>query len=48
MGQTDSQFKAFLRFLLLALKNAMEETDQEKRDAKMQEIMEDIQKTLED
>ncbi len=48
MGQTDSQFKAFLRFLLRALKDATEETDCEKRDERMKEIIEDIQKTLED
>lgn len=48
MGQTDSQFKAFLRFLYLALKDAVKETDREKLNEKMKEILENIQKTLED
>lgn len=48
MGQTDSQFKAFLRFLYLALKDAVKETDREKLNKKMKEILENIQKTLED
>ena len=34
MGQTDSQFKAFIRFILDALKAVEEETDEEKRAAK--------------
>lgn len=48
MGQTDSQFKAFIRFMLDALKDASIEPDKEKRDAKMQKIMDNLQKTLED
>lgn len=48
MGQTDSQFRAFLRFLLRALKDAMAETDRDKLNERMTKIMEDIQKTLED
>lgn len=31
MGQTDSQFKAFLRFVLDALKDAETEQDEKKR-----------------
>lgn len=35
MGQTDSQFKAFLRFVLDALKDAETEQDEKKRTEKM-------------
>lgn len=48
MGQTDSQFKAFIRFVLDALKEAESETDKEKHDAKIAKIIENLQKTLED
>lgn len=48
MGQTDSQFKAFIRFVLDALKEADEETNEEKRKKKMAKILENLQKTLED
>ena len=48
MGQTDSQFKAFIRFVLDALKEAENETDKEKRTAKIAKIIENLQKTLED
>ncbi|MCD7829749.1 MAG: hypothetical protein LUC35_00150 [Clostridiales bacterium] len=48
MGQTDSQFKAFIRFVLDALREVNEETDIEKRDAKMAKILDNLQKTLED
>ncbi|MBD5112859.1 MAG: hypothetical protein HDT42_10090 [Ruminococcaceae bacterium] len=48
MGQTDSQFKAFIRFVLDALKEAIQEKDEEKRKAKMEKIIENLQKTLED
>lgn len=48
MGQTDSQFKAFIRFMLDALKDIAAESDKEKRDAKMQKVMDNLQKTLED
>ena len=34
MGQTDSQFKAFIRFVLDALKEVVEEKDAEKRNKK--------------
>ena len=48
MGQTDSQFKAFIRFLLNSVIDAFREQDKEKRDAKLTKIIEDLQKTLED
>lgn len=48
MGQTDSQFKAFIRFVLDALKDADGEQDVNKRAEKMEKIIENLQKTLED
>lgn len=48
MGQTDSQFKAFIRFVLDALKEVVEEKDEEKRNKKIAKIIENLQKTLED
>lgn len=48
MGQNDIQFKAFIRFVLDALKEAIQEKDEEKRNAKMEKIIENLQKTLED
>lgn len=48
MGQTDSQFKAFIRFVLDALKEVNNEKDEELRAAKMEKILDNLQKTLED
>ena len=48
MGQTDSQFKAFIRFVIDALKEINEEKDEEKRAAKMAKVLDNQQKTLED
>ncbi len=48
MGQTDSQFKAFIRFVIDALKEINEEKDEEKRAAKMAKELDNLQKTLED
>ena len=48
MGQTDSQFKAFIRFILDDIKELQTETDEAKRTAKMEKIVENLQKTLED
>ena len=48
MGQTDSQFKAFIRFVLDALREVKQEKDTEKRDAKLEKILDNLQKTLED
>ena len=48
MGQTDSQFKAFIRFVIDALKEINEEKDEEKRAAKMVKVLDNLQKTLED
>lgn len=48
MGQTDSQFKAFIRFVLDALREIAEEKDEAKRAAKMEKVLDNLQKTLED
>ena len=48
MGQTDSQFKAFIRFVLDALREIAAEKDEEKRAAKMEKVLDNLQKTLED
>ena len=48
MGQTDSQFKAFIRFVLDALREVKQEKDPEKRDVKLEKILDNLQKTLED
>lgn len=48
MGQTDSQFKALIRFILDALREIEAEPDEKKRAAKMEKVMDNLQKTLED
>lgn len=48
MGQTDSQFKAFIRFMLDAIKEFKNETDEKKKAEKMDRIIDNLQKTLED
>ena len=48
MGRTDSQFKAFIRFILDDIKELQTETDEAKRASKMEKIVENLQKTLED
>ena len=48
MGRTDNQFNGCVRFLLDALKDAMEETESEKREEKLTKIADNLQKTLED
>lgn len=48
MGQTDAQFKAFLRFVLDALKAAECETDPKLKAEKIHRILENLQKSLED
>lgn len=48
MGMTDKQFQSWVRLLLSSLKNAVQESDPEKKEAKLAEIMENLQKTLED
>ncbi len=48
MGQTDSQFKAFIRFILDDIKELQTETDEKKKAAKIEKIIDNLQKTLED
>lgn len=48
MGQTDSQFKAFIRFALDALREIAAEKDEAKRREKMEKVLDNLQKTLED
>lgn len=48
MGMTDKQFNGFIRFLIDDLKEVQEETDAEKREKKLDKILENLQSTLED
>ena len=48
MGMTDKQFSGFVRFLLDALKEANEEKDPEKKQEKVDRIIDNLQKILED
>lgn len=46
--QSDVQFKAFIRFVLDALREIADEKDEAKRKAKMDKVLDNLQKTLED
>lgn len=48
MGMTDKQFNGFIRFLIDDLKEAEEETDVEKKNARIKKVLENLQNTLED
>ena len=48
MGQTDSQFKAFIRFILDDIREVQAESDEKKKAEKLDRIEENLQKTLED
>ena len=48
MGMTDKQFNSYVRFILSALKDMLGEADPEKREAKAQELLDNLQATLED
>lgn len=48
MGQTDSQFKAFIRLMLDDVKDVKKEADEEKKAEKLDKIIDNLQKTLED
>ena len=48
MGMTDKQFNGFVRFLLDALKEVREEKEIEKQEKKLDKVIENLQKTLED
>ena len=48
MGMTDKQFQSWVRFLLEDLREFNEEKDPEKQMAKLEKILDNLQKTLED
>ena len=48
MGKTDSQFKAFIRLMLDDVKDVKKEDDEKKKDEKLDKIIDNLQKTLED
>ncbi len=48
MGMTDKQFNGFVRFVLDALKDAMDEPEESKKKEKLQKIADNLQQTLED
>lgn len=45
---TDKQFNSYVRFILSALKDMLQETDPEKREKKTKELLDNLQTTLED
>lgn len=48
MGMADKQFQSWVRFLLGDLKDMDRESDPQKKAEKLAEIMDNLQKTLED
>ena len=48
IGMNDKQFDGFLRLLVDAVAAAKVETDSEKKDKRLQKILDNLQKTLED
>lgn len=48
MGMTDKQFNGYIRFLLDALKEIKEEEETEKKELKLDKVIENLQQTLED
>lgn len=48
MGMTDKQFNGFIRFLIDGLEEAKEEQDIEKKNERIQKILDNLQSTLED
>ena len=46
MGMTDKQFNGFVRFLLDAVKDAIEEKEIEKKEEKLAKIADNLQNTL--
>jgi cysteine sulfinate desulfinase/cysteine desulfurase-like protein len=48
MGMTDKQFNGFIRFLIDGLKEAQEEKDADKKNERLQKILDNLQSTLED
>ncbi len=48
MGMTDKQFNLFLRFLQNALEEIKTEENTDMKDKKIDKLMDDIQKSIED
>lgn len=48
MGMTDKQFNGYVRFLLDALIEVSEEKESSKKDEKLNKVIDNLQKTLED
>jgi len=48
MGQTDKQFNGFLRVIIRDLKDAIAETDPDKKQKMLEALLSDLQTTLED
>ena len=48
MGMTDKQFNGFIRFLIDDLREAHEEEDVDKKNERIQKILDNLQSTLED
>jgi len=48
MGMTDSQFKAFIRFVLDSLHEVKKEQDAKEKEAKLDKVIDNLQKALED
>lgn len=48
MAMTDRQFKGFILFVADALRDAQTETDPVKQQAKLERIMNNLQKTIKD
>lgn len=48
MGMTDKQFNGFIRFLIDDLQEAKEEADTDKKNKRIEKILENLQSTLEE
>lgn len=48
MGMTDKQFNGFIRFLIDDLKEVQEEKDEDKKNKRIEKILENLQSILED
>jgi hypothetical protein len=48
MGMTDSQFKAFVRFLVDAVEDAKKEEEPVAKEKKLEKILSNLQSSLED
>ena len=48
MGMTDKQFNGFIRLLLDDIKEAIEEKDETKKQERLEKVVDNLQKTIED